>query len=187
MVEASGAISTGDLVLQTALPGYQFTYLRQKMDGLPAAGTFDGWPRKLNDLRVLDPCMGSGHFLAFALPILSKMAEVEYGVTPEEAVSSVLIHNLYGLELDPRCRQIAAFNLAMTAWRIIGRHVSLPPMNIACSGLGINAPKASWMALGGDNDLLRDTLAELYTTFQKAPTLGSLIDPTRIGPTVAVR
>jgi hypothetical protein len=163
------------------LSGYDWKYLRLNDDGSPTAGNFDGWPRRLSELRVLDPCMGSGHFLTFALPILAKMAEVEYALSPDQAVSSVLTHNLYGLELDARCSQIAAFNLAITAWRIIGRYVPLPPMNLACSGLGINAPKESWMALAGENGLLRDTLAELYATFQKAPTLGSLIDPTRIG------
>jgi hypothetical protein len=54
-------------------------------------------------------------------------------------------------------------------------------MNLACSGLGINASRESWIELAGDNRLLRDTLAELYITFQKAPTLGSLINPTRVG------
>ena len=36
----------------------------------PAAGTFEGWPKAAKDFTVLDPCMGSGHFLVFALPIL---------------------------------------------------------------------------------------------------------------------
>ena len=163
------------------LQGYEWTYLRLNEDGSPAAGSFNGWPKQLGELRVLDPCMGSGHFLAFALPILAKMAEIEYALTPGEAVHSVLIENLYGLELDARCSQIAAFNLALTAWRFIGRYVPLPPMNLACSGLGINASEESWVALAGNNALLKDTLAELYSTFQKAPILGSLIDPTRVG------
>ena len=163
------------------LQDHEWTYLRLNEDGSPAAGSFDSWPSQLSELRILDPCMGSGHFLAFALPILTKMAETEYALTPGEAVHSVLIQNLYGLELDARCSQIAAFNLALTAWRIIGRYVPLPPMNLACSGLGINAPKESWVALAGNNGMLRDTLAELYMMFQKAPILGSLIDPTRVG------
>jgi hypothetical protein len=163
------------------LPDYEWTYLRLNDDGSPAAGNFDGWPKHLSELRVLDPCMGSGHFLTFALPILTKMAEVEYALTTGEAVHSVLIGNLYGLELDARCSQIAAFNLALTAWRIIGRYAPLPPMNLACSGLGINASKESWVALACGNTLLKDTLEELYDTFQKAPTLGSLVNPTAIG------
>jgi hypothetical protein len=163
------------------LPAYEWTYLRLNDDGSPAAGNFDSWPKTARLLRVLDPCMGSGHFLTFAVPILARMREVEEGSTLTEAVCGVLAENLFGLELDARCSQIAAFNLALTAWRMVGRPVQLPAMNLACSGLGINASQDSWVSLAGDKDLARDTLSELYTTFQKAPTLGSLIDPTRVG------
>jgi hypothetical protein len=163
------------------LPGYEWTYLRVNEKGLPAAGGFETWPKKASLLRLLDPCMGSGHFLAFALPIISRMRQEEEGSTLSEAIRNVLADNLFGLELDARCSQIAAFNLALTAWRMAGSPVQLPPLNLACSGLGINASQNSWIALAGDKGLLRDTLSELYTTFQKAPTLGSLIDPTRVG------
>jgi hypothetical protein len=47
-----------------------FTYLRLKEDGAPATGAFEGWPKSVKELRVLDPCMGSGHFPVFALVIL---------------------------------------------------------------------------------------------------------------------
>jgi hypothetical protein len=65
----------------TALPGYAWTYLRLNDDGSPAAGAFDGWPRTAKELRVLDPCMGSGHFLVFALPILARMRMEEESLT----------------------------------------------------------------------------------------------------------
>ena len=52
------------------LRGYEWTYLRLKEDGMPAAGSFDRWPRLAKDIKLLDPSMGSGHFLVFALPIL---------------------------------------------------------------------------------------------------------------------
>ena len=163
------------------LPGLSWTYLRLKEDGSPAAGSFDGWPRNARALRILDPCMGSGHFLASILPILVGMRVEEEGLPVEEAIRQVLSENLFGLELDARCSQIAAFNLALTAWRMVGRPVALPTLNLACSGLGINSSRESWVALGGSDGLLRDTLGELYTTFQKAPTLGSLINPMRSG------
>ena len=69
-----------------ALPGYTFTYLRLNEDGSPAAGSFDGWPRAAKELRVLDPCMGSGHFLAFALPILARMRMEEEGLALKDAL-----------------------------------------------------------------------------------------------------
>ena len=53
-----------------------------------------------------------------------------------DAVDAVLRDNLHGLELDPRCTQIAAFNVAMAAWKMTGGYRPLPPMNIACTGIG---------------------------------------------------
>ena len=72
---------------------------------------------------MLDPCMGSGHFLVFALPILVAFRMAEEGLSQSAAVEAVLRDNLFGLEIDPRCTQIAAFNLAFAAWRrlAIGR------------------------------------------------------------------
>jgi Putative ATP-dependent Lon protease len=62
---------------------------------------------------VLDPCMGSGHFLVFALPILVAFRMVEDGLSEADAIAAVLADNLFGLEIDPRCTQIAAFALAL--------------------------------------------------------------------------
>ncbi len=161
------------------LEGYEWTYLRLNEDGTPAAGNFDGWPRTSRELRVLDPCMGSGHFLAFALPIVARMRMAEEGLSLADALHATLAENLFGLELDPRCSQIAAFNLALTAWRMAGRPMALPSLNLACSGLGIFASEESWLKLAGENHNLRFALAQSYKLFQKAPILGSLIDPAR--------
>lgn len=136
-----------------------------------------GWPRAARDLHVLDPCMGSGHFLVFALPIIARMRMEEEGLSLEEALAAVLRDNLFGLEIDDRCSQIAAFNLALTAWRIAGRQFPLPALNLACSGLHINAPLADWLKLAQGDELLENSLKSLYALFQQAPLLGSLIDP----------
>ena len=93
------------------LPGYKWTYLRLNEDGSPAAGVFDGWPRAARELRVLDPCMGSGHFLVFALPILARMRMEEEGLSLKEALAAVLKENLFGLEIDR-----AAPRLRLSTW-----------------------------------------------------------------------
>ncbi len=167
-----------------ALPGYEWTYLRLNEDGSPAAGSFDGWPRAPRDLRMLDPCMGSGHFLTFALPILARMRMEEEGLALREAIGSVLRDNLFGLEIDARCSQIAAFNLALASWRLAGEHFALPEMNLACSGLGVHASEADWVKLAGEDGLAREEMRRLYSLFKDAPTLGSLIDPLRLQRTV---
>ncbi len=170
-----------------ALPGVEWTYLRFIRDEetnawKPAAGMFEGWPKKAAEVTVLDPCMGSGHFLVFALPILVAMRMKEEGLSVAEATRKVLEQNLFGLEIDARCAQIAAFNLALAGWRI-GGYRMLPEINLACSGLGINAPKEEWIRLGGDDKNLRLTLGQLHELFSNSPILGSLIDP-RISPLV---
>ncbi len=126
------------------MPGVEWSYLRFVRESdvwRPAAGTFAGWPTAAKDLTVLDPCMGSGHFLAFALPMLVALRREEEKLSLAEAVDAVLRDNLFGLELDPRCTQIAAFNLALAAWKLAG-YRPLPALNLACSGLAINAPVA---------------------------------------------
>ena len=76
---------------------------------------------KAASLRVLDPCCGSGHFLVEAFELLVRLRMAEGRVTVEESIHAVLRDNLFGLEIDPRCTQIAAFNLALAAWRSGGR------------------------------------------------------------------
>jgi hypothetical protein len=162
------------------LPGYQWTYLRLNQDGVPAAGSFDHWPKNAREITLIDPSMGSGHFLTFALPILVGFRMEEEGLTREQAVEAVIRDNLFGLEIDNRCTQIAAFNLALTAWRMVGYRL-LPKLNLACAGLGINAKEEDWISLAGDDSLLRETMRELYQLFSRGPVLGSLINPHKAG------
>ena len=147
----------------------------------PAAGTFEGWPDRVADLRVLDPCCGSGHFLVEGFELLVRLRMEEEGLAVEAAARAVLRDNLFGLEIDLRCTQIAAFNLALAAWKMVGRPIDLPPLQIACSGLGPSASKDEWLLLAeGDQDL-EGALDELYELFRDAPMLGSLIDPACLG------
>lgn len=182
---AATATSEDELRVACQVGDVDWTYLRFVRDTLeggsmgpwrPAAGTFDVWPTAAKDVTVLDPCMGSGHFLTFALPILVALRIAEDGLSRTAAVQAVLKDNLFGLELDPRCTQIGAFNLALAAWRRVG-HCALPAMNLACSGLAPNAKKEAWLALAGDNERLRTGMEGLYRLFQDAPELGSLINP----------
>lgn len=142
----------------------------------PAAGTFDGWPRHAAEIRFLDPCMGSGHFLVFALPILARLRMEEEGLGAAEAVAAVLRDNLHGLEIDERCTQIAAFNVALTAWKF-GGYQPLPTLHLACSGLAPNTREGDWLAIADDNEKLRNSMERLYRLFRQAALLGSLINP----------
>ena len=165
-----------------------------------AAGSFDRWPEQLAELRILDPCCGSGHFLVAAFSMLVPMRMELEGLPARDAVDAVLRENLHGLELDPRCVEVAAFALALAAWTYPGAkgYRLLPEINLACSGLAPNATREQWSALseqaaaaGGlapgrhlfdvDDTLLsaplRNSMGTLYELFSQAPALGSLIDP----------
>ena len=166
------------------LPGVEWTFLRllQNDEGrwVPAAGTFAEWPTVARHIRIIDPSMGSGHFLVSALPMLVGMRQIEEQVVSSEAAVSVLLDNLFGLELDPRCTQIAAFNLALAAWKLSGWR-PLPPLNLACSGLGLNAKREEWVGQAGEDDGGRRGMDQLYDLFAQAPLLGSLINPKSLG------
>lgn len=181
-----------------ATGGYEFDYLRfvrespdrdadQPGRWRPASGSFAEWPRRARDLKVLDPCCGSGHFLVEGLHIFVRLRMEEENLSLEEAICVALRDNLYGLEIDARCAQIAAFAVAFTAWKLAGRVIELPPLNIACSGIAPNATEAEWlaaakrMAEAAGADVPRQTLTSLHRLFTQAPVRGSLIEPRKIG------
>jgi hypothetical protein len=145
----------------------------------PAAGSFGHWPKHLRDFKLLDPCCGSGHFPVFALMLLVPMRMQLEGLSARDAVDAVLRENIYALELDARCVEIAVFALALAAWTYpeAGGYRQLPAPNVACSGLPIVHREADWLKLANGDDRLREGMRTLYRTFKDAPILGSLIDP----------
>ena len=161
--------------------GVDLTYLRRTEDGTPAAGAFEGWPDDLSEFRLLDPCCGSGHFLVAALLMLIPMRLTLEGLNTAAAVDAVLRENLHGLELDQRCVAIAAFALALEAWRYPGAGGCriLPKLNLAWCGQPVAGKREQWLALADGDELLEAGMAALHNTFRDAPTLGSLINPAR--------
>jgi len=178
-----------------ALPGVAWTYLRfvrgENGEGgpwRPAAGTFDGWPQDAKEIKVLDPCCGSGHFLVAALHHLIPIRMAEEGLSQMEAVDAVLRDNLHGLEIDERCCQIAAFALAFEAWKMAG-YRELPELHIACTGIGPQSTEEQWLKLAEQSGIpmpsvgreaIMNGLLNLHRLFSQAPTLGSLIDPSEL-------
>jgi hypothetical protein len=174
-------------------------YLRWRDDGTPAAGKFEGWPKTLKDFTLLDPCCGSGHFLVAAFNLLVPLRMHDEGLSALEACDAVLRENIFGLELDPRCTQIAAFALAVAAWKFPGDdgqplgYRELPSLNIACTGIGPQASEAEWLKLAEQSgyplnavsrEPIMNGLRNLHALFSNAPTLGSLIDPNQLSATV---
>lgn len=163
-------------------PPVKFEYLRLLEDGTPAAGVFEGWPDKTAEVTSLDPCMGSGHFISSLFTVFANLRMYEEGLSKEEATDLVISENLHGLELDARCTQIAAFNLALTAWKFCGHYKTLPEMDLACSGIAPKGKVEDWLKLveNANDERLVNGMRMLYDHFQLAPELGSLLDPSTI-------
>lgn len=69
---------------------------------------------KPEEIKVIDPCMGSGHILVYAFDVLMQIY-LECGYTEREAVSLILQNNLFGLDIDDRAYQLAYFAVMMKA------------------------------------------------------------------------
>jgi hypothetical protein len=172
---------------KAAISGVPLSYLRFVKDDdgqwAPASGKFEAWPQQLSELKTLDPCCGSGHFLVATFLMLVPMRMEMETLDAKKAVDKVLAENLHGLELDQRCVELAAFALALEAWRYpnAGRYRSLPEMHLACSGLSIAAARGEWKELSrkAGKQNLTIGLDLMYDTFRDAPVLGSLINPRR--------
>ena len=208
--DTTDAKTEDELRRKLALSGVGWEYLRftRGADGKsgpwrPAAGKFEGWPKNAAELKVLDPCCGSGHFLVAALHHLTSIRMTEESLSAREAIDAVLRDNLHGLEIDERCCQIAAFAVALTAWTYpgAGGYRLLPELQIAYAGIGPNSSKEQWLRLGeeiaakggmpakrdlfGAEDSLlsspiKQTLEALHELFSQAPILGSLINPAKL-------
>ena len=70
--------------------------------------------RSPEDIRLVDPCMGSGHILVYAFDVLMQIYESE-GYNPRDAAKLILEKNIYGLDIDGRAYQLAYFSLMMKA------------------------------------------------------------------------
>ena len=66
------------------------------------------------DVTVLDPCVGSGHFLIYAFDVLMKIY-VEYGYSERDAAVEIIKSNIFGLDIDGRATQLAYFSVMMKA------------------------------------------------------------------------
>lgn len=91
----------------------------------PAEGQTDSIPEDIHsvqDIRFIDPCMGSGHILVYAFDLLCKMYEEE-GHLHKDIPSLILQNNIYGIDIDRRCYQLASFALTMKARAYYSRYL----------------------------------------------------------------
>ena len=76
----------------------------------------------VQDIRFIDPCMGSGHVLVYAFDLFCKMYEEE-GYQSREIPALILQNNIFGLDIDRRCFQLASFALTMKGRAYYSRYL----------------------------------------------------------------
>lgn len=140
---------------------------------------------KPEDIKLCDPACGSGHMLTYAFDLLYAIYEEE-GADPAEIAEKILSHNLYGIEIDERAAELAAFALTMKALqydkrffrRLTVRGEPVEPPHICVLRpvkIEPNDLDAYIAAVG--RDLFTANLRTLLTQFEEAANFGSLIRP----------
>ena len=132
------------------------------------------------ELKVLDPCVGSGHFLSYAFDILMEIYR-EYGWSDRDAAKSIIENNLYGLDIDDRATQLACFAVMMKARKYNRRIIR------ADTKLHILAMQDSTFMteelikyVAGRDASARNDLNELCIIFNNAKEYGSIINVPQI-------
>ena len=184
--------SSQDLAVRNQFftPGYVVDFLvqnslgRRLMDADPGSPLLDdlpllvdpptepGAPLALAEASVLDPACGSGHFLLGAYDLLER-AWQHAGVSPEESAPSI-IGSLWGIDIDPRCIQVASAALLLRARRSCPRG-ELPRPNLICAR-SLPATATGLEELVERLDPPKRALLEALTDLlEQAPVLGPLL------------
>lgn len=128
---------------------------------------------QLEDIKLLDPCMGSGHILVYAFDMLMEIYRT-MGYTDRDAVRSIVENNLYGLDIDDRAAQLAYFAMMMKACEYDRRFLrrGIQP-HVCAMQESYGMPEAAWEYFTGQ----KNTAQALYRAFEHAKDFGSLIAP----------
>ncbi|KFI62074.1 BREX-1 system adenine-specific DNA-methyltransferase PglX [Bifidobacterium cuniculi] len=126
------------------------------------------------DLTVCDPACGSGHMLTYAFDLLTEIYE-EQGYAPSEIPGLILEHNLFGMEIDERAADLAAFALTMKARAHSRRFFRRQVMPHICQ---IRKEEFTADEVNQLNDIFGMPLSEeSWNTYAQADVTGSLIQP----------
>ena len=150
----------------------KLTYLVTPKDGvLPRVCE----PVAPEELKVLDPCVGSGHFLSYAFDVLLAIYR-ECGWSDRDAARSIVENNLYGLDIDDRSVQLACFAVVMKA-RAYNRRIlnGKTRLNILAMQDSDVLTDDLIQSVAGDDAQLQETLRQLRGVFDNAKEYGSII------------
>jgi hypothetical protein len=135
------------------------------------------------DIKVCDPACGSGHMLSYAFDLLYAIYEEE-GYDPADIPEKILTHNLYGVELDERAKELSSFALCMKAAshfkgsrqrRFLARGIK--PHICVMENVRFERGELSEYIQAVGRDLFTQGLQETLQQFDAADNFGSLIIP----------
>ena len=135
---------------------------------------------KLEEIKIIDPCMGSGHILVYAFDVLMDIYS-NLGYSNRDAVQSILENNIYGLDIDKRAYQLAYFALMMKAREYYKRIFSKKlELNICYTRESNDINKEIIDFISNGNNKIKDELDLIYNSFLDAKEYGSLIEAPKI-------
>ena len=150
---------------------YYLPEAEQEPDVRAQLNKITGEPLSLDTLKLIDPCMGSGHILVYAFDVLIQIYEAS-GISQRDAAQQILKNNLYGLDIDDRAAQLAYFAVMMKA-RQYDRRIFTRGIQPHLHALQNSQPihEEGWGYFGDEEPIAR----RLWQSFTDAKTLGSLV------------
>ena len=135
---------------------------------------------KPEEIKVIDPCMGSGHILCYMFDVLVQIYEA-YGYTARDAASSIVEKNIYGLDIDDRAAQLAYFAVMMKARQYDRRFFTRgikPNVSSVVESNGISRDTIDYFINGDDN--LQKELELILSEMRDAKEYGSILNISQI-------
>ena len=154
-----------------------------------AIGAIRGSIQSLESLTVLDPCVGSGHFLREAFDLLAAMYRERHpDWEARQVVETILRHHLHGIDIDPHAVQLAALTLYLRALELLrdearARRRPMPrwtpaQINLATTPSGLDDTALErHLARHPEDRPLRPLLERIFASLGQAELLGSLLRP----------
>ena len=145
--------------------------VRQQLDEIQKQSEY----KDVRDIKVIDPCMGSGHILVYAFDVLMQMYEND-GYSQRDAAHCILEHNLFGLDIDERAAQLAYFAVMMKARqydrRIFSRGIQ-PHVYAIAESNGIDTFTRDYFA--NNDPKLKSALDSIISDLRDAKEYGSIL------------
>lgn len=144
----------------------------------------------LASLTLLDPCMGSGHFLRAAFDLFVEMYREQFpNWNARQIADHILSEHLHGIDLDPRAAQLTALTLYLRAWELVrdehkqqrrpGMASYTPPtLNLATTPTNLNQGMLErHLKRHPQDELFKPLIEEIFVSLEQAEVLGSLLRP----------